>query len=80
MGSAGHWDFANDQRLTTNDMFVDSHAHLDGKQFDSDREAVIARAREAGVQAIVAIGNGDGPAVIYQDVVPTGDARLMGGA
>jgi TatD DNase family protein len=42
-------------------MLVDSHAHLDGKQFDADREAVIARARAAGVQAIVAIGNGDGP-------------------
>lgn len=42
-------------------MFVDSHAHLDGKQFDSDREHVIARAREAGVQTMVAIGNGDGP-------------------
>ncbi|MFZ0760788.1 MAG: TatD family hydrolase [Candidatus Sulfotelmatobacter sp.] len=42
-------------------MYVDSHAHLDGKQFDSDREQVIARAREAGVQTMVAIGNGDGP-------------------
>ena len=42
-------------------MFVDSHAHLDGKQFDSDREQVIRRAREAGVVAMVAIGNGDGP-------------------
>jgi TatD DNase family protein len=42
-------------------MFVDSHAHLDGKQFDADREGVVARAREAGVSAIVAIGNGDGP-------------------
>ena len=42
-------------------MFVDSHAHLDGKQFDLDREDVIARARAAGVQAMVAIGNGDGP-------------------
>ncbi|HEX3819222.1 MAG TPA: TatD family hydrolase [Candidatus Sulfotelmatobacter sp.] len=42
-------------------MFVDSHAHLDGKQFDSDRDQVIARAREAGVRAMVAIGNGDGP-------------------
>jgi TatD DNase family protein len=42
-------------------MFVDSHAHLDGKQFDSDREQVIARARKAGVRTIVAIGNGDGP-------------------
>jgi TatD DNase family protein len=43
-------------------MFVDSHAHLDGKQFTTDREHVIARAREAGVENIVAIGNGDGPA------------------
>jgi len=42
-------------------MFVDSHAHLDGKQFASDREAVIARARDAGVETLVAIGNGDGP-------------------
>jgi TatD DNase family protein len=50
-------------------MFVDSHAHLDGKQFDSDRERVIARAREAGIRTIVAIGNGDGP--------PTLDAGIQ---
>jgi TatD DNase family protein len=43
-------------------MFVDSHAHLEGKQFATDRAEVIARAREAGVTHIVAIGNGDGPA------------------
>jgi TatD DNase family protein len=43
-------------------MFVDSHAHLEGKQFANDREQVIARARESGVKTIVAIGNGDGPA------------------
>jgi TatD DNase family protein len=42
-------------------MFIDSHAHLDGKKFDSDRERVIERARAVGVQTIVAIGNGDGP-------------------
>jgi len=42
-------------------MFVDSHAHLDGEQFDADRAQVISRAREAGVEAIVAIGNGNGP-------------------
>jgi TatD DNase family protein len=42
-------------------MFVDSHAHLEGKQFESDRAAVIARAQEAGVKTVVAIGNGDGP-------------------
>lgn len=45
-------------------MFVDSHAHLDGERFDSDREEVIVRAREAGVATIVAIGNGDGPAQV----------------
>ncbi|MGA2745780.1 MAG: TatD family hydrolase [Candidatus Sulfotelmatobacter sp.] len=45
-------------------MFVDSHAHLDGKQFDSDRGEVIARALEAGVRTMVAIGNGDGPPVL----------------
>jgi TatD DNase family protein len=43
-------------------MFVDSHAHLEGKQFADDREQVIARALAAGVKNIVAIGNGDGPA------------------
>ena len=42
-------------------MFVDSHAHLDGSQFDSDRDQVIRRAHEAGVRTVVAIGNGDGP-------------------
>jgi len=43
-------------------MFVDSHAHLEGKQFAQDREEVINRARDAGIRNIVAIGNGDGPA------------------
>ena len=42
-------------------MFIDSHAHLEGKQFAHDREQVISRAREAGVANILAIGNGDGP-------------------
>jgi len=45
-------------------MFVDSHAHLEGKQFSSDRDQVIARARESGVEAIVAIGNGEGPGTL----------------
>lgn len=40
---------------------VDSHCHLDGKAFDADREQVIARARAAGVEHMVAIGSGDGP-------------------
>jgi TatD DNase family protein len=35
---------------------VDSHCHLDSEQFDADRQAVIGRARAAGVDTLVAIG------------------------
>jgi TatD DNase family protein len=35
------------------DMIVDSHAHLDLPQFDSDRLEVIQRARDAGVSRIL---------------------------
>src|SRR6185437_4785664 len=45
-------------------MFVDSHAHLEGPRFDSDREEVIARARKNEIRAIVAIGTGDGPGTL----------------
>jgi TatD DNase family protein len=40
-------------------MFVDSHAHLDGEEFDADRAAVIQRARAAGVSAILNVATGD---------------------
>jgi TatD DNase family protein len=40
---------------------IDSHCHLDDKQFDADRAEVIARARESGVERMLAIGTGDGP-------------------
>jgi len=48
-------------RAVPTTVFVDSHAHLDAEQFDSDREAAIARAREGGIANIVAIGSGTGP-------------------
>ncbi len=40
-------------------MYIDSHAHIESEDFDGDRTAMIARAREAGVEIIVAVGNGD---------------------
>ena len=40
---------------------IDSHCHLDAAVYDADREAVIGRALEAGVECMVAIGSGDGP-------------------
>ncbi|HML17172.1 MAG TPA: TatD family hydrolase [Bryobacteraceae bacterium] len=40
---------------------IDSHCHLDSEQFDADRDDVITRALEAGVEHMVAIGTGNGP-------------------
>jgi TatD DNase family protein len=40
---------------------IDTHCHLDHKQFAADRDQVIERARAAGVQGFIAIGTGDGP-------------------
>jgi TatD DNase family protein len=37
-------------------MLIDSHAHLDMKQFDSDRDQVIERAKTAGVKHIISVG------------------------
>jgi TatD DNase family protein len=42
-------------------MFIDSHAHLEGKRYDLDRDEVLARARQNGIEAYLAIGNGEGP-------------------
>ncbi|MBN1660884.1 MAG: TatD family hydrolase [Anaerolineae bacterium] len=37
-------------------MLIDTHAHLDFHQFDHDRDAVLRRARDAGVRTIITIG------------------------
>jgi TatD DNase family protein len=42
-------------------MFIDSHAHLEGKRYDTDRADVLKRAKAAGIHAYLAIGNGEGP-------------------
>ncbi len=40
-------------------MLIDSHAHLDAPQFDADREEVIRRASDAGLEMVLTIGTGD---------------------
>jgi TatD DNase family protein len=47
----------NDQRS----IFVDSHAHLEMEQFNADRDAMLQRAKDAGIETILAIGSGTGP-------------------
>ncbi len=37
-------------------LLVDSHAHLDGSQFDRDREATIQRATDNGISHILTVG------------------------
>jgi len=40
---------------------IDSHAHIDFPQFAEDRDAMLDRARAAGVTTLLAIGTGPGP-------------------
>jgi TatD DNase family protein len=40
-------------------QFIDSHCHIDGPEYDTDRAEVIARAREAGVTTMLNVGTGD---------------------
>jgi TatD DNase family protein len=47
-------------------LLIDSHAHLDSPRYTDDREAMLRRAHEAGVGAVLSIGIGDGPAEMHQ--------------
>ena len=47
-------------------MLIDSHAHLDSQRYDADREAMLIRARQAGVGLVLSIGIGEGPAEMHQ--------------
>ncbi|MFC1888566.1 TatD family hydrolase [Thermodesulfobacteriota bacterium] len=49
----------NRPEAVTSETLVDTHAHLAMKAFDGDREAVIQRAFDKGIEIIVAIGSGD---------------------
>jgi len=52
---------------------IDSHCHLDQDAFDADREAVIARARAAGVRRMITIGAG-GPLASNRAAVALAEA------
>ncbi len=54
-------------------MLVDSHVHLDAPEFDADRDAVLRRAREAGVtrQIVPAIHAAGWPAL--REICASGD-------
>jgi TatD DNase family protein len=45
---------------------IDSHAHLDSPRYDEDRDALLARAYDAGVRTVLSIGIGEGPATMHQ--------------
>ena len=49
---------------------IDSHAHLEMAQFDADRDAMLERARAAGVEALLAIGSGTGPTERLDAAIP----------
>lgn len=46
-------------------MLIDSHAHLDSPRYAEDRAEMLARAAQAGVGAVLAIGIGEGPAEMH---------------
>jgi TatD DNase family protein len=47
-------------------LLIDSHAHIDSERYADDRAAMLGRAWEAGVGAVLAIGIGEGPAEMQQ--------------
>ncbi len=40
-------------------ILIDSHCHIDGDEFDADRDEVMQRAKDAGVAAMLNVGTGD---------------------
>jgi TatD DNase family protein len=53
-------------------MFVDSHAHIDGPEFDADRDEIIERAHAAGVTTILNVGTGDPHSDAFERAIDVG--------
>lgn len=56
-------------------MFIDSHAHIDGPEFDADRNDVIQRARDAGVGVILNVGTGDPHSDAFERAIEFGSTH-----
>jgi TatD DNase family protein len=54
--------------LEAHALLIDSHAHLDSPRYSDDREAMLRRAWEAGVGAILSIGIGEESAQMHQSL------------
>jgi TatD DNase family protein len=53
-------------------MFVDSHAHIDGPEFDADRDEMLERAVAAGVTTILNVGTGDPHSGVFERAIEVG--------
>lgn len=53
-------------------MFIDSHAHIDGPEFDTDRDDILERAQAAGVSVILNVGTGDPHSGAFERAVALG--------
>ena len=51
-------------------QIIDSHAHLEMEQFDTDRAEMLERARTAGVRTLLAIGSGSSPTDKLDAAIP----------
>jgi TatD DNase family protein len=56
-------------------IFVDSHCHIDGADFDSDRAEVIERAAQANVRFLLNVGTGEPESGSFERAVQLGESR-----
>lgn len=54
-------------------ILVDSHCHIDGESFDSDRAEILTRAAAAGVGAMLNIGTGEPDSGSFEKAVALGE-------